>query len=59
MEDTIRRKLPFRAELWGSGGLMAVLEHTSLSYIKKLIREEWVEQLIDGDTIRLIEREED
>ena len=49
--------LPYRAELHGSGGLLAVIEHTSLHYVRSYITKEWVMALQDGDSIVMIERD--
>jgi len=51
----MRSDLPYRAELHGTGGIIAILEHTSLDYIKAVVAREWLPTMQHGDTLKIIE----
>jgi hypothetical protein len=53
----MRTELPYRAELHSEGGILAILEHTSMDHIKRVIAKEWVPNLMHDDSIKIFERE--
>jgi hypothetical protein len=53
------KSLRFRAELHSCGSVEAILECSSMPMLRNHIKREWLDFLSTGDTIRIIDKEED
>lgn len=53
------KSLRFRAELSNSAGVIGILECSSMPMLRNHIKREWLDFLSTGDTIRIIDKEED